>query len=63
MLLAFIPPGPFGVAVVALLVLIALVTAAVLTASALSGRQDDAVPDSPRPHEHRQVIDPWSHHG
>jgi len=61
--MSFIPPGAFGVAVVALLVLIALVTAAVLTASALSRRQDDAVPDPPRPHEHRQVIDPWRRNG
>ena len=59
MLLAFIPPGPFGVAVVALLVLIALVTAAVLTASALSGRQDDAVPDAPREQQDREIVSPW----
>ena len=63
MLLAFIPPGPFGVAVVALLVIVAGIAAAVGVAEALNGRQDDAVPDPPRPHEHRQVIDPWSHHG
>ena len=57
--MSFIPPGAFGVAVVALLVLIALVTAAVLTASALSRRQDDAVPDAPRPQQDREIVSPW----
>ncbi len=57
-MLPFIPPGLFGVAVMTGLALVALVTAAVVTASALGRREDDAVPDAPRPEQDREVIDP-----
>jgi len=59
MLLAFIPPGPFGVAVVALLVITAGIAAAVGVAEALNGRQDDAVPDAPREQQDREIVSPW----
>jgi len=56
---SFIPPGPFGVVVVALLVIVAGIAAAVGVAEALNGRQDDAVPDPPRPQQDREIVSPW----